>query len=201
MDYKDFIKDFSRRTFRNLKTTCDHKSAYEVTHLLNSCLGLIVFPEQEYFDTQWLNGPDIDFPNPQIESTARKVGVCPQKLKGGRDCRCTSHYGHLLRHLRNALAHGRIKTSPDVLVEKIEKICFTDQQEDRGTGNIITIDIELTIGELFNVVMSVLYLTLGKDENKFKAEEPEKCAKNLKVNLDVYGIRWNFTDNSPDPTT
>ena len=53
MMYEDFIKDFSMRTFKNLKTICEDNPDYEVTQLLNSCLGLLVFPKEEYFDTMW----------------------------------------------------------------------------------------------------------------------------------------------------
>jgi len=195
MQYEDFIKDFAERTFENLQIVCDRKdreekTGYEVTQLVNSCVGLLVFPKEEYFATLWKDEPTMNFPNPQIQNVARKI-VCSQQL-GNIPCRCSSHFGHMLRHLRNAVAHGRITTIPDVEVEEIEKICFTDQREKRD-GNTVTtsniVNIELTIEDVYNVLMSVFYIILeGKG---FPWNDAEECAKRLKVKLDIGGVVKN----------
>ena len=178
---EEMIKDFSLRTFRNLKIICDHKSVYEVTHLLNSCLGLLVFPEDKYFDTLWKDEPNMSFPNSQIASVAGTVTSCHQILDDN-PCRCSSHYGHMLRHLRNAFAHCEFTTFPENEGE-IKKILFIDK---KPKSDIVVVEYELTIEDLYNVAMSVLYLTLRK--KKFPLEEAKKCAEHLKVKLDIYGI-------------
>ncbi|MFK4766030.1 HEPN family nuclease [Desulfobaculum sp. SPO524] len=47
MEYQQFLKDFVERTTENLKIIQEqkkhHDKGYEVTQLINSCLGLIVF--------------------------------------------------------------------------------------------------------------------------------------------------------------
>ena len=189
MQYQDLVKDFAWRTFENLKAVCNADPHYEVTQLLNSCVGLLVFPKEEYFDALWKDEPTMDFPNPQIQNAAGKI-KCTQKL-GGNPCRCTSHFGHMLRHLRNAVAHGRIETSPDVEIEQIEKICFTDQKETHvGQRVEITniVNIELTVEDVYNVLMSVLYIL---DNKNFPWDDAEECTKRLKVKLDIGGIMKN----------
>ena len=55
MEYKDVIRDFAIRTKKNLEFIEKHSSidsrnpqVYEITQLINSLLGLIVFPREEY---------------------------------------------------------------------------------------------------------------------------------------------------------
>ena len=54
MGYKDLVKDFAERTRINLALIQAEakagKDAYEVTQLMNSMLGLFLFPEQEFYD-------------------------------------------------------------------------------------------------------------------------------------------------------
>jgi len=179
MMYEDFIKDFALRTLENLTIICKHKEdrdnpGYEVTQLVNSCVGLLLFPEAEYFDTLWKNEPTMNFPNPQIQNAAGQI-ECSQIINE-TPCRCVSHFGHMLRHLRNAVAHGTIKPIPHVPMEEIERICFTDRQ----------IEINLSIGDVFNMLMSILCLIL---EGKFPRNKAMKCAKRFKTVLDIDGVR------------
>jgi hypothetical protein len=52
-----FVKAFAERTRKNLKVIEDlknnrnleHNEVFEITQLVNSCLGLLVFPRQRYF--------------------------------------------------------------------------------------------------------------------------------------------------------
>ena len=54
MQYQDLVRDFARRTRTNLefiRHARNHgESVYEVTQLVNSMLGLLVFPQQQYVD-------------------------------------------------------------------------------------------------------------------------------------------------------
>lgn len=51
MEYQQFLKDFVERTKTNLKIIQEqskhHDEGYEVTQLINSCLGLIVFVNED----------------------------------------------------------------------------------------------------------------------------------------------------------
>jgi hypothetical protein len=52
MMYEEAIRDFARRTRKNLAVIdqlhAEGHEVYEVTQLVNSTLGLLVFPQQEY---------------------------------------------------------------------------------------------------------------------------------------------------------
>lgn len=52
MIYEDLLKDFTKRTKRNLAVIEQlHRKGeevYEVTQLVNSCLGLLVFPKERF---------------------------------------------------------------------------------------------------------------------------------------------------------
>ncbi len=56
VEYKNLVRDFADRTLMNLEwieTAAKHKSdteVFEVTQLINSMLGLLVFPQQRFFD-------------------------------------------------------------------------------------------------------------------------------------------------------
>lgn len=52
MMYEEVIHDFAQRTRKNLKVIESLQEAglevFEVTQLVNSCLGLLVFPQQNF---------------------------------------------------------------------------------------------------------------------------------------------------------
>jgi len=58
MEYEKLVQDFAYRTRKNLdallylkRTKPDNNiEVYEVTQLINSMLGLLVFPKERYFD-------------------------------------------------------------------------------------------------------------------------------------------------------
>ena len=115
MMYKDLVKDYVERTLVNLQViediasgkahllyegeTVSSAQTYEVTQLINSMLGLIVLPQQRFFN----NIPQIplneltDWPSPLI------TGKFPNDLNNLRD---------LMRYLRNSVAHFNIEFLP-----------------------------------------------------------------------------------------
>lgn len=56
MEYKDIVRDFAMRTAKNLELIEKMRKedpcaeVFEVTQLVNSMLGLLVFPQQKYFN-------------------------------------------------------------------------------------------------------------------------------------------------------
>lgn len=48
MEYTRFEISFVERTLENLE---NYKGKYEVTDLINNCLGLIIIPRQKFYDT------------------------------------------------------------------------------------------------------------------------------------------------------
>jgi hypothetical protein len=81
--YNDLLTDFASRTKANLNLIeehAEHGSAYEVTQLINSFLGLFVFAQQK--------------------------GRMPRTIQLSDDSRLTSND---MRHLRNAVSHFHLE--------------------------------------------------------------------------------------------
>jgi len=106
MDYQNLVRDFAIRTKQNLEfiRQVDERNEYqvfEVTQLINSMLGLLVFPKEHYWDKipeiSIDEMKDTGWPIPQL------VGDSPQ-ISGLRD---------LVRYLRNAIAHFHIEFVAD----------------------------------------------------------------------------------------
>ncbi len=97
MEYRDLVKDFATRTQHNLRiiTDCQRSGneAYEVTQLINSMLGLLVFPQQRYYERL----PSLTM------SRLRELGWPEPILKG--DIGELEDLRELFRYLRNGIAH------------------------------------------------------------------------------------------------
>jgi len=105
MDYEHVVKDFAKRTKHNLSLIQEHhkkgNEAYEVTQLINSCLGLLVLPQQNFIrsipetpidkliDDGWII-PTVDGNYPQVKDL-----------------------NELMRYMRNAIAHCNIEFISD----------------------------------------------------------------------------------------
>lgn len=101
MNYEHVVRDFARRTRTNLyaieRLEAQGDEAYEVTQLVNSMLGLLVFPKERFIDqipaTSLEELKADGWPLPKV------VGDFPQ----ARDLR------QLIRYLRNAVAHFNLE--------------------------------------------------------------------------------------------
>ena len=105
MMYEEVIRDFALRTKANLEMIdqlhAEGHKVYEVTQLVNSALGLIVFPQQECFER---------IPETPLEELKRDGWPIP-KVVG--DFPIVSDFKQLMRYLRNAIAHFNIKFIED----------------------------------------------------------------------------------------
>lgn len=106
MDYNNVILDFAERTRKNLQfvqqtaqreAASHEKSVYEVTQLINSMLGLLVFPQQKHFhaipETPLAELPAQGWPR------IRPTGGFPD----------AANLRELVRYLRNAVAHFNVQ--------------------------------------------------------------------------------------------
>jgi hypothetical protein len=105
MNYKILVKDFAKRTNINLRIIEKNKicgnESYEVTQLINSCLGLLVFPREKFFNS---------IPETQIEELEKQGWVIPE-VSGNFPQ--VENLKQLLRYLRNAIAHFNIEFISD----------------------------------------------------------------------------------------
>lgn len=101
MNYHDVVRDFALRTRANLEAVdrlkADGRKVYETTQLINSMLGLLVFPQQRYV----VRIPEIaladlerdGWPIPKVRGTFKQV----------------RNLNELIRYLRNAVSHFNIE--------------------------------------------------------------------------------------------
>jgi hypothetical protein len=106
VNYEDLVADFSQRTKRNLELieqlASEHAvgGAFEVTQLVNSMLGLLVFPQQRWFDRIPLT------PVPELVSAGWPTITVDGSVPGN-DLR------GLARYLRNGIAHFNLEFIAD----------------------------------------------------------------------------------------
>lgn len=105
MMYEEVIRDFAKRTLKNLTVIetleRDGKDVFEVTQLVNSCLGLLVFPQQEFVD---------HIPKIPLSELVMEGWPIP-KIVG--DFEQAADLNQLIRFLRNAITHYNIKFNGD----------------------------------------------------------------------------------------
>lgn len=102
MEYRNVIRDFAERTRANLelveRTAADPGgSAHEFTQLVNSMLGLLVFPKEEYYTR---------IPRDSLKQLRKKGWPVPDTagdLPPAKDLR------ELIRYMRNAITHFNIE--------------------------------------------------------------------------------------------
>ena len=127
MEYKDFIKEFYERTAKNLIVIEElygksvEYEVFETTQLINSLIGMLIFPQQNLFN--------------KIKDNDTKFEIdCSYKL--GKNSSLAEYsnikFSKLLRHMRNAVAHARIeqKTSNGDIIG------FTLEDKDEA-GNVV----------------------------------------------------------------
>lgn len=101
MMYEEVIRDFAVRTRDNLRVIeelhADGRSVYEITQLVNSTLGLLVFPQQSYVDR---------IPRTPLDQLAKDGWPIPHVTDGFMQ---VVDLNQLIRYLRNAIAHFNIE--------------------------------------------------------------------------------------------
>lgn len=103
MEYKNIVQDFAIRTRKNLELLRAYQKehpeeeVYEVTQLINSMLGLLVFPKESFFNRI----PPIPI------STLFDQGWPVPKVVG--DYSQAKDFKEIIRYLRNAIAHKNLE--------------------------------------------------------------------------------------------
>ena len=102
---EDLVKEFAYRTKKNLETTEQIQreypesqiKIYETTQLINSLLGLIIFPREKYYD---------NIPETPITDLANNGWPIPKVIDGYQQAR---NLRELVSNLRHAFAHCNIE--------------------------------------------------------------------------------------------
>jgi len=107
VEYKNLVRDFAERTLKNLESIeavvrhDPHAEVFEVTQLINSMLGLLVFPQQRFFEsipeTSLVELRSNGWPIPAMKGS-------PPYAENLRD---------LMRCLRNGISHCNLEFTSD----------------------------------------------------------------------------------------
>jgi hypothetical protein len=101
MTYQEVVRDFAIRTRKNLlaleEARAQGKEVYEITQLVNSTLGLLVFPQQKYVDK---------IPKTPLAQLAADGWPVPTVTGGFPQI---PDLNTMIRYLRNAIAHFNIE--------------------------------------------------------------------------------------------
>ncbi|THB69264.1 MAG: hypothetical protein D6B27_00840 [Gammaproteobacteria bacterium] len=101
MEYNNLIQDFVERTKINLNAIEELKhsgnNVYEVTQFINSLLGMLIFPQQEFFK----NIPQISITEAETDGW-----IIPNPVGSHKQ---VANLSVFLRYLRNAVSHCNIE--------------------------------------------------------------------------------------------
>lgn len=146
MNYNEIVRDFAERTRQNLEYIEQSKQngsdVYEVTQLVNSLLGLLVFPQQRYFN---------QIPETPIEQL-QKDGWPTIVVIG--DFQPHQNLKELMRYLRNAIAHFNVEFIADN-EKQLQGIKVWNKR-----GSQITWKAEISLNELRMIVEKFTELIL-----------------------------------------
>lgn len=138
MRYENVVADFAKRTQANLERVerlareNPNSEVFEVTQLINSMLGLLVFPKEGYFNSI----PEKSFDELRQEGwqLPRTRGDYPQ----------VSNLRELIRYLRNSISHFNIEFQANENTYEIYGLKVWNKNI-RGVTNW---EADLTIAEL-----------------------------------------------------
>lgn len=158
MEYKDVIRDFAIRTKRNLEFIESRKNediskpdVYEVTQLVNSLLGLIVFPREEYM-SRLPETPLAELVD-QGWAVPRVVGDYPQ----------VNTLRKLIDYIRHAISHFNIEFITNAEREITGIVLWNREYKGGKPGKIIW-KAELSIEELRKLAFKFIDLIIIQED-------------------------------------
>jgi hypothetical protein len=146
MDYQNLVVDFAKRTKHNLDRIRQMKqgdeTVYEVTQLINSMLGLLVFPKENFYE---------NIPRIPIDELERKGWIIPKVIGSFPQ---VTDLRELIRYLRNAIAHFNLEFYNEG-TDEIKGIMVWNYKKDS-----INWKAKLTIQELESITEKFLKLII-----------------------------------------
>ena len=152
--YEKFPRDFIKRTKEDIEA---YSGQYNVTNLINSCLGLIVIPTEKY----------ANIPNNYIfNEYSCDYGVTKSNFKIRERKNNNEKYNiiNIIKHIRNGLAHNKIKFTTNG--NTILKICIYDRRYDKGKEKNINLIFIATVEEFKTFALRVADDFLELEEQK-----------------------------------
>ena len=149
-----------QRHIRNIESLMKERNYsvsnyYEVTQLINSLIGLLVFPQQGYYDTL----------RDKENESRREMKTLYDYIKSGPQvgvytntyCENNRKVYNVLRHMRNATCHNRMGVYPESANGKdITHVCFRDEKENEHFELIIKVeDLEKVLVEISGFIIDL----------------------------------------------
>ena len=152
---EDFAKDFIKRTQYNLEQL--KHGPYEVTQLVNSTVGLLMIPQEEFFDQI-----TDDLIDPNILTRMRKA----IRTNSYIDNKYDSSLKDIVIHIRNGFAHNNTKFHPKEINEKMEinQVTIWDYRRKTPTQEAATFKITLSISLLRKFLIEFSSKIIGIDK-------------------------------------
>lgn len=147
-----FVREYIDRTKWNYDLMKNLNGSFEVTELINSMVGLLIIPKEQYLSQVTNNLIDQGLLNKMIQCI-RKDDYSDSTLKG------------IVKHMRNAVAHGRIEFCAEKppLNEApliIHSVIFKDQDDIKRPSKYFEIEINADLLEEFLFAFADGILTL-----------------------------------------
>ena len=150
-----FEKEFICRTLELLKQyeICCGTTKYEDTLFLNLCVGLLIMPQQTYFNQfKVLKHTIVDKINWGINVNNIDVGE--------------EDVFNIIRHIRNSISHKRFELISENSCE-ITHIVVKDKGIDKSTNNIIqTFEAKFPMADFKNFVINITEYALKNFANQ-----------------------------------
>ena len=146
MIYQDLVRDFAQRTRKNLNFIEEQVHSnpeielYEVTQLINSLLGLLVFPREHYHRRDQKLEDFCYIPKTPLKTLENQGWPRVKVLAGQPPCR---DLRTLIRHLRNSIAHFNIKFLADPITAQMAGVRLWNTSDGEETWGV-----ELNLQEL-----------------------------------------------------
>lgn len=154
MMYENLIHDFAKRTLANLdalKVLREERPEiqfYEVTNLINSMLGLLIFPQQAFVD---------EIPTTPLAELEAQGWPIPRVIGNFSQAQ---DLNQLVRYLRNAIAHCNVKFKTGSQDEIAGIVVWNN--DTRKTNAPQTWRAELNIDEVEQITRKFVALILAK---------------------------------------
>jgi hypothetical protein len=153
MNYEDVVADFARRTQVNLRAVeslrAEGREVFEVTQLINSMLGLLVFPREDFV---------AKIPKISLELLQTRAWPVPKMRPGFAQA---ADLAELVRYLRNAISHFNIEFIGDD--QKEIRIIRVWNRDRTGTK---TWEADLGLNELRGIAERFIDLLLERSNIK-----------------------------------
>lgn len=142
-----FVNDFYKRTLCILR---DGHEKYEFTLIINLMVGLLIIPKEKYFENKTIPDSFVS------KKTLDKVRNCITKNFIDGEVNSNDSLKEILRHLRNAVAHGGLEIFGKYDDNKIESITFKDKGRFNSKNYNRKINIEFEINLSYDLLESFL---------------------------------------------